>query len=137
MKNVILVTLLASTLGLGVAVQANDTSATDNGQSYSQEKDGKHKGKRGGRRGGGMNVERLTEALGLTAEQQTKIKALHEARRANKGEKKGQRDKASREAARAEFEAILTPEQLTKFKELKKDRKGHGGKRGEKRNDAE
>lgn len=135
MKNIILATLLASTLGLGLAVQANDTSATDNGQGYSQEKDGKHKGKRGGRRGG-MNIERLTEQLSLTTEQQAKIKALHEARRANKGEK-GKGKKADRKAAREEFKAILTPEQLAKFKELKKNRKDRGGKRGDKRNNAE
>jgi Spy/CpxP family protein refolding chaperone len=127
MKNVILVALLAGTLGLGAAaVQANDTTATPNAQGQMEHKGGKHKGKRGGM------MKRMTEELNLTAEQQAQVKALHDARKANKGEK-GKKDKASRQAARAEFEAILTTEQLAKLKEMKANRKGkRGGKRGHK-----
>jgi len=127
MKNVILVTLLASTLGFGAAaVHANDTTVTPEAQS--QHEAGKHKGKRGGRHG---MMKRMIEELNLTEAQQAQVKALHEARKANKGEK-GKRDKASREAGRAQFEAILTPAQLEKLKSLKAN---HKGKRGGKRQD--
>ena len=132
MKNVILASLVVATLGLGVAAQANNTSGSDNSQGYSQQKEGKHAGKRGGRHGGAKKMERLAKKLNLSDAQKTQIKALHEARRANKGTK----DKASREAARAEFTAILTPEQLTKLEELKQNRKNRDGKRGGKRNNA-
>ncbi|RVU84377.1 hypothetical protein EOL70_12905 [Leucothrix sargassi] len=129
MKNVILATLIAGTLGLGAAtVHAESTTSTPTAQGQMQEKGAHKKGKRGGKQG---MMKRMTEKLGLTAEQQAQVKALHEARRANKGQ--GKPDKAAREAARAEFEAILTPEQLTKFKEMKENRKGkRGGKHGKK-----
>ena len=53
MKNVILVTLLAGTLGLGVAAQANDTTTTSTPETQMQKehKDGKHKGQKGNHRG--------------------------------------------------------------------------------------
>jgi len=99
-------------------------SRKDRGSKGKGKRDGKHGSKHGGKRGG---MQSLVEKLELTEAQQEQMKALREAKKENKGSK----DKASREAARAEFEAILTPEQLTKFNELKENHKGHG-KRGEK-----
>ena len=74
MKKAILVTLLASTLGLGAAaaVQADNTSS-ENGKGYSKQDGGKHHGKRGGKRGGGKMMKRMAKKLNLTEAQQTQL----------------------------------------------------------------
>ena len=83
MKKVILVTLLASTLGLGAAaVHANDASDTRGGQGYSKHEGGKHAGKhRGGRKGGGHMMKRMAKKLNLTEDQQAQIKSFREAQK--------------------------------------------------------
>ncbi|WP_022953943.1 Spy/CpxP family protein refolding chaperone [Leucothrix mucor] len=84
MKKAILVTLLASTLGLGAAaVHANDASDTRDGKGYSKHHDGKgkHAGKRGGRHGGGHMMKRMAKKLNLTEDQQAQIKSFREAQR--------------------------------------------------------
>lgn len=82
MKKTILVTLLASTLGLGAAaVHANDASDMRDGKGYSKHHDGKHAGKRGGRHGGGHMMKRMAKKLNLTEDQQAQIKSFREAQR--------------------------------------------------------
>ncbi|PWQ96163.1 Spy/CpxP family protein refolding chaperone [Leucothrix arctica] len=134
MKNVILVTLLASTLGLGAAaVHANDTTGTQGVKTYAQSEDGKHKGKRSGRRGG--MIKHMTEALSLTEAQVAQMKSLREANKGTKGSKDKAARKAGREQFETQFKAILTPEQLVKLEALHSERGGkHGGKRGQKHN---
>lgn len=96
MKNVILVTLLASTLGLGAAaVHADDNNSGQRGQGYSKHEGGKHAGKRGGKRGGNK-VSRITKKLNLTEDQQAQIKSFREA------------NKTQHEALRTEKQAIRT-----------------------------
>lgn len=83
MRKAILVTLLASTLGLGAAaVHANDASDTRDGKGYSKHHDGKHAGKRSGRHGGGHMMKRMAKKLNLTEAQQTQIKSFREAQKA-------------------------------------------------------
>lgn len=88
---------------------------------------------------GARKAPDLKEALGLTAEQETKVKAIQ----ADAAEKvKALKDKEPkekraesmkiREEANAKIEAILTPEQKAKFAELKAKRGGPKGDKGEK-----
>ncbi|RVU84387.1 hypothetical protein EOL70_12960 [Leucothrix sargassi] len=96
MKNVILVTLLASTLGLGAAVQANDTSSSvQETQIQKEHKGGKHKGQRGGHRGG-KSMKRIAKKLELTEAQQAQIKTFREAQ------------KETRQATREAYKALRT-----------------------------
>ena len=101
MKKAILVTLLASTLGLGAAaVHADDNdSGKRGGQGYSKHEGGKHggkhAGKRGGRHGGGM-MKRMAEKLSLTDAQQAQIKTFREAQ------------KVQHQALRTEKQALRT-----------------------------
>ena len=83
MKKAVLVTLLASTLGLGAAtVHAEGNDSGKRGHGYSKHEGGKHHGKRGGgRHGGGHMMKRMAEKLGLTEAQQTEIKTLREAQK--------------------------------------------------------
>ncbi len=83
MKKALLVTLLASTLGLGAtAVHAESESSDKRGHGYSKHKDGKHHGKRGGKRHGGAHkMQRIAKKLGLTEAQQAEIKTLREAQK--------------------------------------------------------
>lgn len=80
MKKSILVTLLASTLGLGAAAVQADNTTSDNGKGYSKHEGGKHFGKRGGKRGG-MMMKRMAKKLNLTEEQQAQIKTFREAQK--------------------------------------------------------
>lgn len=61
---------------------------------------------------------KFAEELGLTDAQKTKLADL---------KAKG---KASREAERAEFEAVLTPEQKAKMETMKKNHEGFKGRKG-------
>ena len=81
MKKAVLVTLLASTLGLGAAtVHADDNDSGKRG--YSKHEGGKHHGKRGGgRHGGGHMMKRMVKKLGLTEAQQAELKTLREAQK--------------------------------------------------------
>ena len=67
-------------------------------------------------------MERMQQELGLTDEQVAQIKSLKDAQRAAR--------ETSREAHRAEIEALLTPEQKEKFSAMKEKRKHRMGKRG-------
>ena len=83
MRNVILVSLLASTLGLGAAAaHAGDNDSGKRGHGYSKHEGGKHSAKKGNRRGGGkMMMKRIAKKLNLTEEQQAQIKTLRTAQK--------------------------------------------------------
>lgn len=83
MKKTVLVTLLASTLGLGAAAaHADDKDSGKRGHGYSKHEGGKHHGKRGGRHhSGGHMMKRMAKKLGLTEAQQAEIKTLREAQK--------------------------------------------------------
>ena len=104
MKNAILVTLLASTLGLGAAAVHADDNATQNGKGYEKHQNGKHggkHGKRGGRDGGGKMMGRMIKKLELTEDQQAQLKSFQEAQ-------KTQRDalRTQKKAIRDEMKAL-------------------------------
>jgi len=66
-------------------------------------------------------VERLTNELDLTPEQQVKIKAIYEAKIENRQQRRAETKKdyaAARENFNQEIEAVLTPEQIEKRKSL-------------------
>lgn len=63
--------------------------------------------------------EKFDQELGLTADQKAKIEAI-KAKHA-----------ATRDAQKAEIDAVLTPEQKAKLEQMKKDRPQHKGPRGE------
>lgn len=97
MKKAILVTLLASSLGLGAAaVQANDGDNSQRGPGYTKQDGGKHQGKRGGKRGGGKMMGRMIQKLELTDAQQAQLKTLQEAQ------------KTKREALREQMKSLRT-----------------------------
>ncbi len=90
--------------------------------------------------GGRFDPERrlahLTEALGLSAEQQTQLRTLFAAQaEAMKkisesgltGDERREAMRAAREADRAEILAVLTPEQQKKFAELRPQGPGRRG----------
>lgn len=102
----------------------------------------------GGGDGKRMNPEErlkmMTEKLGLTPDQQEKIKAIFEKGKAEReafkaagGERTEEEKTKFREtmkAQRDEIDAVLTPEQRDKVKEMRKNReKGPGGDRGERK----
>ena len=103
MKNAILVTLLASTLGLGAAAVHADDNATQNGKGYAKHENGKHGGKhskRGGKRGG-MMMGRMAKELGLTEDQQAQLKTMREVQQSQHG---GLREQM--QALRTEMKAL-------------------------------
>lgn len=69
-----------------------------------------------------MMIKKMTKELVLTADQQTKMKALilknEQEREARKKE-----EKARREKMHAEMKAILTPEQFKKFEQKREEKK--------------
>lgn len=81
-----------------------------------------------------LQTERLSEALALTAEQKTKITAIHKEQaaamaaipQAERREKMPEMMKATREKIRA----TLTPEQMKKFDEMPPMGGGRGGPGG-------
>lgn len=106
MKKALLMTLLAGTLGLGTAAQAQDGERCDHdGQGYSKQENGKHHGKRGGRHGGKhgerhynseRKMARIAKKLNLTEDQQAQIKSLRSAQ------------DTERQALREEMKALRT-----------------------------
>ena len=101
-------------------------------------------GERGGQFKGGPGGDRLkmlSDKLGLTEEQKTKVKAILEDEmqkgKALREDKSLDRDAAHakmqeiRKTHREQIRAVLTPEQQKKFDEMKEDR-GPGGPRKEK-----
>jgi Spy/CpxP family protein refolding chaperone len=89
--------------------------------SSAQEKKGK---------GGGMNVERIEQAVGtLSAEQKTKIEGIiaksREAMQGAQGDQDKMREIGTKQ--RADIRAVLTPEQQKKFDEMPQGRGGNGG----------
>jgi Spy/CpxP family protein refolding chaperone len=128
----LLILTLTSLLALPMAVRAEDAKPG-----------GKPGGKPGEGRGGHSPEERLkmmTEKLGLTSEQQDKVKAIMEKNApqmkelmAKGRENLSEEDKTKmREMMKAQFEeigAVLTPEQKDKWKEGR----GPGGPGGERR----
>ena len=100
MKNAILVTLLASTLGLGAtAAQADNHDSGKKGEGHAKHEGGKHhgkhQGKKSGKRGGNM-MKRMAKKLSLTEDQQAQIKTLRESQ------------KELSQALRAEKKALYT-----------------------------
>ncbi len=103
-----------------------------------QAQEGEKKGKGGGRGGMGnpeQMVQRLDEAVQLTAEQKTKITAIYaKSREKMQALPEDQRMEKGREimtATRAEVRAVLTAEQQKKFDEMAPGR-GQGGGQGKK-----
>ncbi len=95
-----------------------------------------------GRRDPAAAQARMAEKLGLSADQQAKIKALHEQERAQgealradqtlSREQKMEKRKALREATVQQVDAILTPEQRTKAQEMRskmRENRKEGGPR--------
>ena len=104
MKNAILVTLLASTLGFGAtAAHADDNATEQRGYGHSKHEGGKHAGKRGGGRHGGGMMKRMVKKLDLTDAQQAQIKTLREAQ---KDQHKALREE--QKALRTEMQALDT-----------------------------
>ncbi len=71
-------------------------------------------------------VERLTNELDLTPEQQVKIKSIYEAKIENKQQRRAETKKeyaAAREDFNQKIEAVLTPEQIEKRNTLKAEHK--------------
>jgi Spy/CpxP family protein refolding chaperone len=74
-------------------------------------------------------LERMTKELVLTADQQTKMKALI-LKREKEREERMKEEKARMDKMDAEIKAILTPEQYQKFEQKKKEmRQNHMKKR--------
>jgi Spy/CpxP family protein refolding chaperone len=116
------VKIVLSLLAFGVAAFAPSLNAA--------EKKGK---------GGGMNadamVDRIDQAVTLTADQKAKIKDIYAKNMEKMREAQGQDRRAIMEAQRAEVRAVLTPEQQKKFDDMPQgQRGGKGGGKG-KRND--
>lgn len=82
-------------------------------------------------KGGGMNpdamVERLDQAVTLTADQKTKIKDIYAKNMEKMRDAQGQDRRAVMQAQRDEIRAVLTPEQQKKFDDMPQ-RGGKGGK---------
>ena len=96
MRKAILVTLLASTLGLGAAAaQADNHNSEKKGHGNAKHEGGKHHGMKGGKRGGHM-MKRMAQKLSLTEDQQAQIKTLRE------------NQKELSQALRAEKKALYT-----------------------------
>ncbi len=80
------------------------------------------------------NQGEMMKDLNLSADQQARLKTIHEAERkemqALKADGKSEAGKAARkeihEKYRTQLESVLTPDQRSKFKEERKDSKGQG-----------
>jgi protein CpxP len=74
----------------------------------------------------GQKIERLTEELGLNAEQKVKVEAIFKEQK--------EKFKAIHKETRTRLETVLTPEQITKLDEIHKNRyESHWGlKKGDK-----
>ncbi|MEY4938324.1 MAG: hypothetical protein RIQ93_59 [Verrucomicrobiota bacterium] len=110
--------LLITLLAFGVAAFATSLNAA--------EKKGK---------GGGMNaeamVDRIDQAVTLTADQKTKITAIYTKNMEKMREAQGQDRRAIMEAQQAEIRALLTADQQAKFDAMPQgQRGGKGGGKG-------
>ena len=80
------------------------------------------------------HLEKMTKRLGLSADQQAKIKPVLE-QKAQQMEALHQQMKDVRQKANAQIESVLTPDQLKTFKEFQEERKermrAYKGKHGE------
>src|SRR4029077_4704981 len=99
--------------------------------------EGERRGQGGGRANPEERVKKMTETLGLTQEQQDKIKAIFESGREEFGKLKDvpedQRREKMREAFKAQNDkvlAVLTPEQQEKYKAAMAERMKQGGGSG-------
>lgn len=78
-----------------------------------------------------QRVEEMTKQLGLTSEQQTKIKAIyteHYGKQKQNTGKTREEMRAEREKLDKDVSAVLTDEQKKKYQSMKQSRRG-GGKR--------
>jgi Spy/CpxP family protein refolding chaperone len=144
MKSSSLRTILAVACAAAFAVATQSAFAQT--PDAAPDKAGKHEGhegKRGGRGPGGppdagKHLEKLTQELSLTADQQAKIKPILEAADARRKEiwdnaalsedDKRAQMKAAHEGVQAQLNGVLTAEQQAKLETLKKEhgRGGHG-----------
>ena len=117
------------------AYEAMKSDRKDRGRKGSQSDQGRHPGTLEER--AQKRAERLTEKLGLSEEQATKIAAINltaaQKRKATKEaatEKRANREdlKIIRAEKYTAIKAVLTPEQLAVYEALKSERKGRGGK---------
>jgi len=98
------------------------------------------KGPRGPRPGMQMMGERMAKELGLTEDQKTQIKAIHEAARPQleairadqslTREQKREKAQAIQKDTQAKVDAVLTPEQRTKAQAMREKMKEHRGGKG-------
>jgi protein CpxP len=150
LKSILLTTCLtATTLLIQPRLQSQTASPSPSSTPGAPPKFGPEDHPRGGGKLGGEGhrgmrdpeerIAHLKEVLGLTSEQETKIRDIFKAegdkmradREANKGSKPDPEErrakmKAEREKIEAAIKAVLTPEQVTKFEAMKKERKDHG-----------
>lgn len=104
---------IAATLAIIVAV------TTMGAASMTMAKEGKSHSR-------GISVEKLTEKLTLTTEQQAQVAAIIEEHKAEKAALREER-KAQRDAFKTSISELLTEEQLAEFESMKKGKKGKKG----------
>ena len=127
MKNKWMAGVLGAALAIGVPVFAQTTTTAD---SSSQDAPG---GSEGPRHHRGNRMQKLSQELNLTADQQAKIKpifqqahaqakTIHQDTTLNKDQKKA-KFKELHQTTMAQMNEILTPEQQTQLKQLKEQRR--------------
>ncbi|MEO7932078.1 MAG: hypothetical protein ABIT76_02860 [Chthoniobacterales bacterium] len=150
LKSILLTTCLtATTLLVQPNLQSQTASPSPSRTPGAPPKFGPEDHPRGGGKPGGEGrrgmrnpeerIAHLKEVLGLTPEQETKIREILKTegdqiraeRLANKGTKpdpeaRRAKWKAEREKIETAIKAVLTPEQVTKFEAMKKERKERG-----------
>lgn len=119
------------TLAFGSMAAAQTAVPTQN--TPDQQTQGKWKGHRG------EKGNKLAKQLGLSADQQSQLKTIHQDERTQAEaiknnssltpDQKRDQLKQLRQADQQKMESILTPDQRTKFQQIREERKEHRGKR--------
>ena len=129
------------TLTLSIAATALLTLPTLSLAADEKKPEGKRPGGAGGRMNPEERLKKMTESLGLSQEQQDKVKAIQEKNapamkelmakgRENLTEEDKTKMKELMKTQTEEISAILTPEQKEKFKADMEKRRGEGGRPG-------
>jgi protein CpxP len=138
---------LALTLGMALAGFAAAQSSGDQQQGPPPQGNDQHEGMRGpggpdGRRGPNPEerLKRMTEALSLTADQQTQIKGFMESEKTKmdalrndtsvEGDAKREKGMQIRKDTQASIRGVLTADQQTKFDKMQAEMKNRGERRG-------
>jgi periplasmic protein CpxP/Spy len=128
--------LIVSILALGFA-GASLAQAADEAPKSDQPAKGPRP-ERGEMRGNAQNrVKEISEQLGLTEDQKTKVADILKASAGDFKAARGDREKMVElmKAQREQIRAVLTPEQQTKFDSMKQEGRRAGGKPNGKRGD--